>query len=194
MEGDRGEIGPSRGERSPSGAASSQSRAEPPSEIVPRCGGAAEMAPRFAPEAAGISRTTDIRPSGGGGKIDGAVDDAEIPAGGGGKVDGAEVRAGSEIRTGGGGNLAGDSGGPELGGSPSHLGDSEIGSRSPTVEISPRSSEIAPRRASLSSSVARSSVASRLTRRARNWSIASDRLRRASSPIASAPSPGWPAP
>ena len=158
MEGDRGEIGPSRGERSPSGAARSQSRAEPPSEIVPRCG-AAEMAPRFAPEAAGISRTTDTRPSGGGGKADGAVDDVEIrtvgDAGGGGKLDGAEVRAGSEIRTGGGGNRAGDSGGAELGGSPdgspSQLGDSEIGSRSPTVEISPRSSEIAPRSASLSS-------------------------------------------
>ena len=44
MEGDRGEIGPSRGERSPSGAPRSSSRAELPSEIVPRCGGAAEMA------------------------------------------------------------------------------------------------------------------------------------------------------
>ena len=96
MEGDRGEVGPSRGERAPSGAARSQSRAEPPSEIVPRCGGAAEMAGRFAPEGAGISLTTDTRPSGGGGKLGGAVDGAEIRASGGeGKYDGAEARAGS---------------------------------------------------------------------------------------------------
>ena len=101
---------------------------------MPRCCGAAETAPRVAPEVAGISR-----------------DGAESPAGGGGKVDGAEARAGSEIRAGGGGNLAGDPGDRELGSSAPHLGDSEIGSRSPTVEISPRSGEIGPRSASLSS-------------------------------------------